>query len=340
MVDELTKNQSTMLEQLLKNLGDTGLEHTHADNTPASAMFEFYQSLTKSLTDNFDQTTDSQTAQSANNQMGDMGIPEAHRKHIEQIWNANSTLLKLLTDSVNSDPENEQLNGFYTKSLEQLMNPAIWINRAGGDFDSGIEKFSEGSADTVISEINKAVTQVNEGWMDLRNASNAYHTVILSCWTRSYDQFLKLLSDKSAAGKQPSDIKEYIDDWNGIANENLVEMHRTGAFLDAQRDLLRAGMKYRLQERAVAQNICEMMHIPTQDEVEELQKNLHALRRQVRSMQKEIVELRGNQQGTKAKKASAHKVTGKTSAKRSPSISARPAAASSKSSAEKPVKGR
>ncbi len=65
-----------------------------------------------------------------------------------------------------------------------------------------------------------------------------------------------------------------IDLWIDIANETLVETHRTPEFLEAQRRLTRSSTEYRLQEREIAESFCEMHHIPTRTEVDELQRTV------------------------------------------------------------------
>ena len=57
---------------------------------------------------------------------------------------------------------------------------------------------------------------------------------------------------------------------SSIANQTLVETHRTPEFLEAQRRLTRSSTECRLAEREIAEAYCEMHHIPTRTEVDEL----------------------------------------------------------------------
>ena len=61
-------------------------------------------------------------------------------------------------------------------------------------------------------------------------------------------------------------------------------MHRTPKFLEAQRNVTRSSTDYRLQEREIAETFCEVHHIPTRSEVDELQRTVVELRRQVRAL--------------------------------------------------------
>ena len=64
----------------------------------------------------------------------------------------------------------------------------------------------------------------------------------------------------------------------------LIETHRTPEFLEAQRRLTRSSTECRLAEREIAEAYCEMHHIPTRTEVDELQRTVYELRRDLRAL--------------------------------------------------------
>ena len=86
------------------------------------------------------------------------------------------------------------------------------------------------------------------------------------------------------------------DLWVEVANQTLVETHRTPEFLEAQRRLTRSSTECRLAEREIAEAYCEMHHIPTRTEVDELARTVTELRRDLRA-------LRRSQQPPKARTA-------------------------------------
>ena len=75
--------------------------------------------------------------------------------------------------------------------------------------------------------------------------------------------------------------RELTDVWIKIANETLIETHRTPEFLEAQRRLTRSGAECRLQEREIVEAYCEMQHMPTRTEVDEVQREVYELRRRL-----------------------------------------------------------
>ena len=55
-------------------------------------------------------------------------------------------------------------------------------------------------------------------------------------------------------------------------------MHRSEAFLEAQRTMTRSATEYRLQEREIAEAFCAMHHVPTRTEMDEVQREVYVLR--------------------------------------------------------------
>jgi hypothetical protein len=77
-----------------------------------------------------------------------------------------------------------------------------------------------------------------------------------------------------------------VNAWLDVANETLIEAYRTEEFVEAQRKMLRSSSDYRLQERKIAESWCDAFHVPTRTEVDELQRTVVELRRQVRALQR------------------------------------------------------
>jgi hypothetical protein len=94
----------------------------------------------------------------------------------------------------------------------------------------------------------------------------------------------RFLREVNAADGTPiKSWRELTDLWVDIANATLTETHRTPEFLEAQRRLTRSSTDCRLQEREIAEAYCEIHHIPTRTEVDELQRSVYELRRDLRN---------------------------------------------------------
>jgi hypothetical protein len=111
-----------------------------------------------------------------------------------------------------------------------------------------------------------------------------YWEVVQGAWQRATERFTRSIADPKAAPIKSG--REMLDAWLEIANASLVEMHRSKEFLEAQRRMTRSSTEYRLAEREIAEAFCEMHHIPTRTEMDEMQKTMVELRREIRALKK------------------------------------------------------
>ena len=73
--------------------------------------------------------------------------------------------------------------------------------------------------------------------------------------------------------------------WLEVANQTLLETHRSERFLAAQSQLLRHGMDFLLAEREMVETLVEPAGIPTRTEIDEVHRSLHELKRRVRILE-------------------------------------------------------
>jgi hypothetical protein len=95
-------------------------------------------------------------------------------------------------------------------------------------------------------------------------------------------------------GEPITNGRQLLDLWLSTANGALLEMHRSEAFLEAQRRMTRSSAEYQLAEREIAEAFCEMHHIPTRTEMDEVERTVTQLRREIRALRKA-----GNTKNTK-----------------------------------------
>jgi len=112
--------------------------------------------------------------------------------------------------------------------------------------------------------------------------------VVQAAWLRAFETMRKALAD--AKGAPLESARAVLDLWLSIANEALLEMHHRPEYLEAQRKMTRSAAEYRLQEQELAEVFCTMHHIPTRTEMDEAQKTIVELRREVRALKRRLDE--------------------------------------------------
>ncbi len=151
-------------------------------------------------------------------------------------------------------------------AMQKLFDPAEW-KRAGSHFDMGLEKLTEGPTYATLWDLDKKMLNTQKLW---------------------FDRFMKTVNDPKASPIKSG--REMLDLWLSTANASLLEMHRSKEFLEAQRRMTRSSTEYRLAEREIAEAFCEMHHIPTRTEMDEMQRVVTELRRELRALKREKVE--------------------------------------------------
>ena len=188
-------------------------------------------------------------------------------------------------------------------ALKKLFDPAEWGRAGVGGFDLALEHLTEGPTYATLWDLDRKLLNAQRLSQQRLRDIAAYQAIMQDAWRSASERFFRALSD---ASRQPiSSARELLDLWVATANETLIEMHRTPKFLEAQRNVTRSSVDYRLQERAIAETFCEVHHIPTRSEVDELQRTVMELRRQVRA-------LRTQSERAPAKLARSAKTAGKT----------------------------
>lgn len=184
----------------------------------------------------------------------------------------------------------EYAKGAWTKggaldpaAMKKLFDPAEW-QRAGSYFDVGLEKLTEGPTYATLWDLDRKMLGLQKLWVERAKDVERYWEVVQGAWTRTLERFMKAMSD--GKGEPITSGRALLDLWLATANKSLLEMHRSDEFLEAQRRMTRSSTEYRLAEREIAEAFCEIHHIPTRTEVDELQKTVAELRRELRALKR------------------------------------------------------
>lgn len=173
---------------------------------------------------------------------------------------------------------------FSQENLRKMLDPAEWAKPAPGSFDFGIEQLIEGPNFATLWDLDRKMLKLQQLGMKRAEDSAAYHAIVFAAWNRAAERFGRQFA--SGEGGPAGSFRELIDRWIKTANEALLEVHRSPEFLEAQRRVTRSATDYRLAEREIAETWCEIHHLPTRSEMDEMQRTVYQLRRDLRAMQR------------------------------------------------------
>src|SRR6185369_1022671 len=160
------------------------------------------------------------------------------------------------------------------------FDPAKWAKDGIAPVDRAIEHLVDGPSYATLFTLDRQILRAQKLRADWARDLAAFQLIVQRAWGQALQRFVKALH--SDEGEPIKTWRELADLWVDTANDTLVETHRTPEFLEAQRRLTRSSTECRLAERKIAEAYCELNHIPTRTEVDELAKTVTELRRELR----------------------------------------------------------
>ena len=156
------------------------------------------------------------------------------------------------------------------------------------------------------------IAKAMDAWLELGEKNNDYYEVLLKNWIKAYERFLEHLKTLESEDTENLSPRKLVELWSSIANEEMMLMHRSEEFLQAQKQLIKASAEYRLYEQEIAEVICEALHVPTRKEVDDLHKTVTELRRELRTLKQQV------NAGTSVSKDATAKTTRKAATAKKP----------------------
>lgn len=239
---------------------------------------------------------------------------------LTELWKSSMEKWLTLTQQQTSEQSSEE-------TLRKLFDPSQWVKASQDPFHNAIEHLTSGPSYATLWDMDKKMLRAQQLRLEQERNIGAYHAIVRTSWKKAYDLFLDEI--KKEDGAPIKSWRETTDLWVAIANQVLIDMHRTPEFLEAQRRMTRSATDYRLQEREIVEAFCDAHHIPTRTEVDEVQHTVHELRRQVRQLQRSLNEMQTGQNTTPVPATHpAGKTVSKKAASKTPQKSASPKPAS------------
>jgi len=166
--------------------------------------------------------------------------------------------------------------------LKALFDPEQWSQAGLGPLDRAIEHLVDGPSYATLWTIDRKLLRAQKLRAEWARDLAAYQLIMQNAWSEALKRFLSAVHLEDGAPIRT--WRELADLWIEVANDTLTETHRTPGFLEAQRRLTRSSTECRLAEREIAEAYCEMHHIPTRTEVDELARTVYELRRELRAL--------------------------------------------------------
>jgi polyhydroxyalkanoate synthase subunit PhaE len=169
------------------------------------------------------------------------------------------------------------------QALRELFAPAQWTGSGVGPFDAGLRQVLEGPKYATLFDLDRKLLELQQLASRRDKDMAAFQGIVLKAWNKAFERFSATVAKDGAS---PTTWRATADRWLSVVNDTLIESQRSEAFVKAQSKMLRSASEYRLQERKIAEAWCEAFHVPTRTEMDEMQRTVMDLRRQLRALQR------------------------------------------------------
>jgi hypothetical protein len=154
----------------------------------------------------------------------------------------------------------------------------------GNELSAAIERMAQGPRLADAWDIDRKMALVFGAWIEMRQRLASYNAVAAAPWAEASKRYFETMSSTGTSEKSAPDWREAFAKWSEISNEELIRNQRTDGFLQAQKELLQAGLQLRSRQDDVAEAASAMFGLPTRKDFDDVTRQLTELRREVRAL--------------------------------------------------------
>ena len=211
-------------------------------------------------------------------------LPEPLRERCENLFAAWSRFADTYAEAAGAGSRGEPPPG-ESGARGGPFDPLGWMDAAsGGGFGDLWRWF--GAGDGGWQAEREALLGSRE-WGAYALALGRYQAVMAEAWLNAFRRFSEALAAEHGTGEgagEPPPWETIRARWQEAADLELAKAMRSQAFLDAQRELIRARLDCAALIRARLETLADLLGMPTRAETDELGERLHRLEREVRAL--------------------------------------------------------
>jgi len=211
--------------------------------------------------------------------------PEGLGKANEAFARLWSSALELSQTIVRNMQQGDKADPLVTEMLGKLFDPRAWFSSLGG-MDEALQHMAEGPRLADLWGSERKMLAVFNAWAALRRRSLEHNTLMLEVWLQAAGKFAKDLNARADRHEALGSWRDVLALWVETANTALLETQRSDAYLDSQRETLKASTDLRLAQQELAALYSEMFGYPTRAELDDVHRTVTELRRELRALQR------------------------------------------------------
>ena len=186
-----------------------------------------------------------------------------------------------------------------SEGLSRLMN-------IGQDLEPAFEGFSDIPSVGVSREQNAKIMRAFDAWVDFRKVHVKYQATLAKIMGQAVESMMEQLAKHAKEGKEINSVRELMKIWVRTADQTFTDVYSTEEYHALQHDLSAAGMTYKIKQQEVLDMIFKMLNMPSRAELDDAYLTLYNLKKEVRTLKKELKALRLGANTASAQQESAY----------------------------------
>jgi hypothetical protein len=180
----------------------------------------------------------------------------------------------------------------------RMLDPRHWIGAGGAALEQPFETVLGLPRLADVPELDRKLLGLMWAWTSVAQRGTEYGAIVTQVWIGAYAEFLQNLQASAAEGRTARSGRELLDRWTATVNERLLTAQRSDAFLEAQRRLLDAMLTSRAAESDLVEIGAKTADLPPRAEMDDVHRTLHAVKRELRALQRELADAKGDDGAT------------------------------------------
>ena len=197
---------------------------------------------------------------------------------------------------------------YFEKMIENAQN--LYFDSASafsGWFDASQKEIRDGHSSTaaISKDLLKNLTSMilqtkpiptldtfmgaDQNLMSFSKASLEFSAAATELQALVIAKFIEASENYVSEDTEENQSKEKtISDWLSYANSEVLEFQQSKAYLDAQKKYVTSLTKFQKAYRALLEDFQVLNHLPTQNEIDDISKGLHDLKKEVRTLKSQL----------------------------------------------------
>ena len=163
----------------------------------------------------------------------------------------------------------------------QAFDPSAWMSQAPDQMRKIVEQFTSlpQFADMKIPGMDQAAWM--EDMLTYTQAAQDFGKVMQDAWLRAFNDFK---DQYGTMDWSTADMNEMTQAWLKTADGELLRTQASRAFMDAQKSMIQASTQLKKRQTEMANQWAKEVGLPTQDDLDDLARIVHELRRDIRKL--------------------------------------------------------